>query len=142
MFLPNADDVGQIKKNLVVLVSRILCGCITCLSSFCSAVPSHILHEYSDQMACKSDVVVLDVVGKNEAQHSDMIDIMNILHNYLGEGFAHNKKVLSGGDQLTCERQVCAQRHMMDGNSPRERLAFLEPLCEDWHCLVCFLSVS
>ena len=142
MVLPNVDDVCQIKKNLMVLVSRILCRYITCLSSFSGAVLSHIPHEYSDQMACKSDTIVLDVVSKNEAKHSDMIDIMNILHDYLGEGFPSDKKVLSGGDQLTCERQVCAQRHMMDGNSRQERLAFLEPVCEDWHCLMCFLGVS
>ena len=64
------------------------------------------------------------------------------MHEYLGEEFPSKKKVLSGGDQLTCERQVCAQRHMMDGNNPRDRLAFLEPVCEDWHCLMCFLGVS
>ena len=71
-----------------------------------------------------------------------MIDIMNILHDYLGKDFPPSKKVLSGGDQLTCEQQVCAQRHVMDSDSPRDRLAYLEPVCEDWHCLMCFLGVS
>ena len=140
MVLPTADDIRQIKSNLVVLVSRIICQYITCLSTFSNAVLSHIPHEYSDQMACKSEAVV--VVPKNEAKHSDMIDIMNILHEYLGDVLPSDRKVLSGGDQLTCERQVCAQHHMMDGNTKRDRLGFLEPVCEDWHCLMCFLGVS
>ena len=142
MVLPTIDDVHQIKKNLIVLVSRILCRYINCLSSFSGAVLSHIPHAHSDLMASKSETLVLDVVAKNEAHHSDMLDIMKMLQGYLGEGFPSDRQVLSGGDQLTCERQVCARRHMMDGNNPRDRLALLEPVCEDWHCLMCFLGVS
>ena len=119
MVLPTVNDVCQIQKNLVVLVSRILCHYIKCLLSFSSALPSHIPHEYSQLMAQKSESVVLDVIAKNEAKHSDMIDIMKVLQGYLGKKFPPAKKVLSGGDQLTCERQVCAQRHMMDSNTPR-----------------------
>ena len=141
-FLPTTDDVLQIKNNLVILVSRILCRYIMCLSAFSEAVEPHIPHKFSKEMVCKSDTFILDVLSKNEARHSDMIDIMNVLHDYLGREFPQNNKVLSGGDQLTCERQVCAQRHLMDSDSPRERLAFLEPVCEDWHCLMCFLGVS
>ena len=137
MVLPTADDVCQIKKNLVVLVSRILCCYIKCLSSFSTAVLTHILHAHSEQMAGKSDTVVLDVVAKNEAKHSDMIEIMKTLQGYLGEAFPTHQKMISGGDQLTCERQVCAQRHMMDCNTSHECLALLEPVCEDWRCLMC-----
>ena len=50
-------------------------------------------------------------------------------------------KVLSGGDQLTCERQVCAMRHVICGNTKEECLQLLEPTIEDWHILMCFLSV-
>ena len=39
--------------------------------------------------------------------------------------------------QYMCEWQIGAQCHLMDGDSPRERL---EPQAEDWHCLVCVLS--
>ena len=50
--------------------------------------------------------------------------------------------VLSGGDQLTCERQAGAQRHVMDVDTQEERLQLLEPVCEDWHALMCFMKVS
>ena len=46
------------------------------------------------------------------------------------------------GDQLTCERQVGAKRHMMDGDTPRDRLDKFEPVTEDWHALMSFLGVS
>ena len=78
---------------------------------------------------------------KNEAKHSDMVDIMKIQQSYLGDDFPETKKVLSGGDQLTCERQYCAQRHLMDRDTPRDRLRLFEPVCEDWHALMSFLMV-
>ena len=47
MVLPSADDVYQIEKNLVVLVSRTLCQYIQSLSSFAGAVVAHIPHAHS-----------------------------------------------------------------------------------------------
>ena len=41
--------------------------------------------------------------------------------------------MLCGGDQLTCERQVGAKRHMMDGDTPSDRLDEFEIQTEDWH---------
>ena len=79
---------------------------------------------------------------KNEASRSDMIDIMKCMQDYLGKEYPSERRVPSGGDQLTCERQVGAQRHTMDGDTIQDRLGLLEPVTEDWHCLVCFLSVS
>ena len=64
------------------------------------------------------------------------------MQNCLGEDYPTERRVLSGGDQLTCERQVGAQGHSMDGDTVADRLGLLEPMIEDWHCLVCLLSVS
>ena len=86
--------------------------------------------------------VVLDVLPTNEAKHSDMLDIISTLQDYLGQDVSNYQDSWSGGDQLTCERQACAQHHMMDGNSRRDCLALLEPVCEDWHGLMCFLCVG
>lgn len=89
-------------------------------------------------MSKKSEVAVLNVLMRNEAQASDMLDIMHTIQGYLGNC---QKQVASGGDQLTCERQAAAKRHMMDGNTPEERLELIEPQTEDWHCMVCMLKV-
>ena len=141
-FLPTTDDIHAMQSNLVILVSRILTQFIDDLSPLSKAVPKHIFHKYTQQMASKSEVIVVDVLMKNEAQHSDMIDIMSRMQEYLGEDYPSDRRVPSGGDQLTCERQVGAQRHTMCGNTVQERLGVLEPVTEDWHCLVCFMSVS
>ena len=68
-----------------------------------------------------------------------MLDIMKTMQSYLGD---YSGTVLSGGDQLTCERQRCSQQHMMDSNTRSERLELLEPQVEDWHALQCFLMVN
>ena len=50
-----------------------------------------------------SDVVVLDILMKNELKHKDMLDIMNMLQGYRGDDYPEDRPVLSGGDQLTVE---------------------------------------
>ena len=139
LFLPTNSDVAAVKKNLVVLVGRIITEYFPALAPFSRLVPKHISHRYSSQMSKKSDVVVLDCLMKNETKHADMLAIMKTLQDYLGNDYPDDRPVLSGGDQLTCERQVGAQRHMMCGNTVRDRL---RPVVEDWHCLVVFISVS
>lgn len=67
MVLPTAQDIQEIQNSLVILVNCILCRYMKCLSSFSSLVPGHIPHEHSKEMACKSEVAVLDVLSKNEA---------------------------------------------------------------------------
>ena len=140
-FLPTVDEIEKIKMNLTLLVGRILCAYIKSLKPLAGVIPNHIPHDYSDTMAKKSDTFCLDVLTKNEAKHADMVEIMQSMQGYLGEDFPIDKKVISGGDQLTCERQSCAQRHLMDGDTPRDRFQLVEPVSEDWHALMCFLKV-
>ena len=89
-------------------------------------------------MAKKSDTIVLDVLHKNEAKHDDTLDIMRIQQSYLKP---HLDVTGLSGDQLTCERQRCVKRHIMDGDTAKEHLDYLEPKIEDWHALQTFLMV-
>lgn len=141
-FLPTCDDVQSVKSNLVIIVSRVLTQYISALAPMHKSIEAHIKHKYSSEMSKKSDVVVLDVLMKDETKHSDMISIMETMQNYLGKDYDEKRRVLSGGDLLTCERQQGSQKHMMCGNTPRERLEILEPVSEDCHCLVTLLEVS
>ena len=120
-FLPSQSEVNSV-KNMTVIVCRILTDYIQDLSPLAKAVPKHIHHRYSKQMAQKSEVIVLGVLMKNETCHSDMIDIMRTMQGYLGKDYPTDHRVASGGDQLTCERQIGSQHHMMDGNTPEDRL--------------------
>ena len=123
-FLPNSD-ITAIQRNLVMIVSRMITEYIDGLPVSSKAIPKHIEHKYSSEMAKKSNVVVLDVLMKNEASRSDMIDIMHTMQKYLGEEYPCEWRVLSGGDQLTCERQVGAQWQVMDGDTIQDRLGLL-----------------
>ena len=84
---------------------------------------------------------VLDVLMTNESESADMVDITRTLHNYLGSNYPSNQRILSWGDQLTRERQTASQKHVMCGNTPEERLEFIEAAVEDWHCMVTFTLV-
>ena len=86
-FLPSQGDVDRIRKNHVVLVSRLLAQYFKDLSPLSKSVPKHIEHKYSEQMSTKSDVVVLDVLMKNEATSAGMLDIMKTMQEYLGKDF-------------------------------------------------------
>ena len=140
--LPTCDDVKNMKEHLVVLVSRVLTEYFPQLTPFAKVVDHHILHAYSKEMSEKSEVFVFDTLMKNEATHKDMIDIMIQLQQYLGEDYNEERRIVSGGDHLTCEWQVGAQRHRMCGNTKRDRLELLEPVAEDWHALVSLIGVS
>jgi len=93
-FLPTLSDVNAVKKNLVVLVSRILTRYMHGLSPLSKAIPQHITHTYSAQMSKKSKVVVVDVLMKNEAKSSDVIDIMEKMQEYLGKGYTQKIREL------------------------------------------------
>ena len=137
-FFPSLADVRAMKRNLVFLVGRLLCENMKQFKYIANMLPKHIYHEYSDEMCQKSEVLVVDVLHKNEAKHDDMKIIMQTIQKYMG---AYDGMVLSGGDQLTCERQRCSKFHVMDGNTPEDRLDKIEPVIEDWHTLMCFLKV-
>lgn len=128
MFLPSTKDILSLKANLTIIVSRILCENIKALHCAAKLIPQHIYNKNSDYMSQKSEVVVLDVLDKNETSHADMISIMKTQQSYLGD---RDITVLSGGDQLTCERQRGAKAHVMDGDTRRDRLDLLEPVAED-----------
>ncbi len=115
-FLPKSADVEAVRNNLVVLVSRILTEYFPALAPFSKVVQKHIPHRYSAKMSQKSEVVVLDILHKNEAEHKDMLDIMTTMQDYLGENYPADQRVLSGGDHLTVEREIGAHRHVMCGD--------------------------
>ena len=90
-------------------------------------------------MAKKLEVVVLDVLYKNEACYRDMLEIMRHEQSYLRNNYIG--RIPSGGDLLICEQQRCAQQHVMDSDTPQERLEPLQPVIEDRHKLMCLLEV-
>ena len=90
--------------------------------------------------------VPLGVILKDENVGSEMIEILDTLHQYIPEestsdGRKFLERCLLGGDQLTCERARNAQRHRQDGKEALERLEGFVPVAEDWHMKMCFFEV-
>eukprot|EP00731_Ephydatia_muelleri_P013473 Em0007g783a len=71
-FLPSREDMKVVQSDMEVLVARILCDYIKDLRQLKKFVVIHIPHTCSDKMADKSEVIVLDVLHKNETKSSDM----------------------------------------------------------------------
>lgn len=93
-FLPSTQDITTIHDDLKVLVSRILCEYINALQELKRLVTKHIPHIYSDEMATKSEVAVLDVLHNNEIEGKEMVEIMRTMTSYLGTVYQH--RALSG----------------------------------------------
>lgn len=67
---------------------------------------------------------------------------MNHMYQYVPHGTTSNPvKVISAGDQLTCEREASAQENNR-GCPPQERWAGLLPQIADFHALGNFYEVS
>ena len=66
-----------------------------------------------------------------QAKQADMAEIMQTMQRCLGEEFLPNKKVLSGGDQLTCVRHVGVQRHRCGAAHGESSLVHNQ--CQSYH---------
>ena len=139
-YLPTKEEITIVQDDLEVLISRILCKYITGFHKLKQFVSDHIPHTYSSQMATKSEIAVLDVLHNNEIEDKEMIEIMRVMVSYLRTVYKH--RALSGGDHVTCEREQGAKRHVQCSNSSTGRLDQLEPVVEDWHCVMNFMIVS
>ena len=81
-----------------------------------------------------------------------MIEILMYLNKYVpkkrqidDEGEIEEeiiKSISFGGDQLTEERAISAQKAMKNGDTNLEKLLGLDPKFEDWHAKVCLYEVS
>ncbi len=88
-------------------------------------------------MATKSDVIVCDVLHKNELsewtyRYHD--GIARVSWQGLPAQSSIRKRFVD------C-REARAKRHLADADTPEEGLDRLEPVAEDWHALMNFLMV-
>ena len=141
-FLPTEADVDAIKHNLTVLVGRTLTTYIKRLQPLSKVLPAHIHHNFSVQMAQTSEVFFWGCTNEKWSQTFWYAGYHESWAGISWKELTYREKVMSGGDQLTCERQVGSKQHVMDGNTPKEHLQVLEPVCEDWDALMCFLTVN
>ena len=94
-FLPSREDMKVVQSDMEVLVARILCDYIKDLRQLKKFVVTHIPHTYSNKVAEKSEVIVLDVLHKNETKISDMVHIMRDLRGGVTMSLVNENRVPS-----------------------------------------------
>lgn len=73
IFLPTKQDCEMLRKDFVVLISRVLVQYVPELKQYADVVPLHIPHEMSSELEKKSEIV------RDASQLSCMIDIHAVL---------------------------------------------------------------
>ena len=102
-------------------------------------------------MRQRRERVMLEVIFKNSAKHSDMLEIMDQLCNWKREWKSKANQTtddvddsfLFGGDQLTRERAYGSKLlRAVGAEEDGEKLKECIPKIEDWHAKMCFYQVS
>ena len=164
-YILSQEEERQLRNNMIVLVARVLTKMIPCLAYIKDAVPKHIPHSYSKEMANKSVIIGLPVQPFNQSRHADVVQYLDYLESLLGEvhapenqqvpenetsnarqarldGILNGTKVPLGGDQQGRERVTGAKKLRLGCDSATARLEHIEEMPELWHAKQAFLSVS
>uniref|UniRef100_A0A1X7TR30 DUF6589 domain-containing protein n=1 Tax=Amphimedon queenslandica TaxID=400682 RepID=A0A1X7TR30_AMPQE len=139
--LPSSADDQILKHNFTVLISRILVQHLQFFAdNYNDVVDRHIKHIYYKEMSGKSDVVPLGIELYNEANHDDMLAILERLDDYTPKCDDQVQSILLGGDQMSCAmaRRVIADRK--NSRTDSQCLKGIIPVVEDWHSKLCFLT--
>ena len=158
----------MLRRDFVVLISRVLVQYVPELKPFGHVVPMHIPHEMSAAMSKMSETVSillelntvrchgnrvqiyifvhmqvpLGVITENEQEMEGMIEILTRLQQYVPKKESGDPlEIFLTGDQLTCERVRGAKRARMQSDDPQEQFATMIEMPGDWHALVTFYQV-
>ncbi|XP_076128519.1 uncharacterized protein LOC143109630 [Alosa pseudoharengus] len=115
--LPSLDSQAQMRRDYVVLGSRILTKYLNAFKPLSAIVVHHIPHQYSAEMSEPSTHHPLGLLFKDENQSTELADVLQHLQNeYVPKGPDGPQSILVGGDRLT------------EGNSRGIQW-------EDWHAI-------
>ena len=84
-FLLSDTETQKLREDFKVLVGRVLVANIPALSFLKAAIPQHIPHRFSKEMAQKSTIVGLPIQLKDEKKYDDVVDILCFYENTLEE---------------------------------------------------------
>nr|XP_055051616.1 uncharacterized protein LOC129437481 isoform X2 [Misgurnus anguillicaudatus]XP_055051617.1 uncharacterized protein LOC129437481 isoform X2 [Misgurnus anguillicaudatus] len=134
--LPGQHTQACMRREFVVLGSRILTSYLEVLKPFASAVVHHIPHLYTDEMAQTSTHFPLGLLFKNENKTGDLVDVLqHIQKEYVARCPDGLEKILVGGDRLTEGNSRNVQWAFADGETEEDRLEGLVFKFEDWHAI-------
>ncbi|XP_041913014.1 uncharacterized protein LOC121677922 [Alosa sapidissima] len=134
--LPGPDTQACMRREFVVLGSRILTTYLDPFKTLSSVVVHHIPHQFSEEMAHRSTCYPLGLLFKDETHTADLVDVLQHLQQeYVPRCPDGILKVLVGGDRLTEGNCRNAQLAFSEGETEEERLEGLVFKYEDWHAI-------
>ena len=148
-FIPSDDDLQHIRREDVILMSRVAFKHIPFFQQFKDIVPLYISKPVSQSQKEKSKVIPLPVLYKNEQYYQDVVEILAFYEELVvdisqktgineSEFFVH-----IGGDQLTRERFSGAKALRGHEDLPRNRFENLSPITFDlFHMNMNFLKMA
>ena len=84
-FSLNVQEWKQYAENAKVVVSRIILQFLPKFKFLKGIIPHHIPHQYSEQMAQKSNIVSMPIINGNEAKYEDCVTIPRTYEKWIAE---------------------------------------------------------
>ena len=170
-YLLSKSELEKMRQEYIVLVSRILLNFFPCLKVIKNVVPNHIEHEFSKEMAEKSEIINLPVVPFNQNKTADVCKYLEYVTDVLydihrkseddttdtedpghtpssNEMAARKSEILKGvkvplfGDLLGRERLTGAKKTRAGCNFSSDKFEQVVEVPAVWHAKQFFLSVS
>ena len=90
-----------------------------------------------------SPKVNLGVITENENTNEGMVAILDVMNQYVPTvGDDHQLPIISGGDLLTCERQMNSKLDRQDSKSATSKWDGTVPVIDDFHTMANYLEVD
>ncbi|XP_072166071.1 uncharacterized protein [Diadema setosum] len=141
-FLPSIEENKMLRREWMILASRMIGEHIPALKDVMSTLPGVIHHDHMAEMKQKSRVVNLGVLIENENTSDGIFKIVKHMHQYTpGHGTDHPTRILVTGDLLTCERISSCIEEQRNSTSASQRFEGLMPVIADFHALANYYQV-
>ncbi|XP_077053453.1 uncharacterized protein LOC143703874 isoform X2 [Siphateles boraxobius] len=134
--LPQRNTQALMRRELIVLGTRMLNKHMTVFESFGDIVVHHIPHKYSSEMSTRSTDYPLGLYFKDENKRNDLVEVMrHIQQQYMPKDPDGAQHLLIGGDRLTEANCRNVQWGFSDADTEEERMEGMHFKFEDWHAI-------
>ncbi|KAM4567323.1 uncharacterized protein PAE49_010676 isoform 1-T3 [Odontesthes bonariensis] len=134
--LPQRSTQASIRRDFIVLGTRMLSKHMAAFESLADIVVHHIPHLYSTEMSTRSTDFPLGLYFKDETQRSDLVEVLrHIQEVYMPKDPDGAQHLFIGGDRLTEANCRNAQWGFSDGDTEEERMEGMYFKFEDWHAI-------
>lgn len=83
IFLLSDDELKEIINRYRIYAGRIIVKVFPALAFLADLLPKHIPHEYSEEMKCKSEVITMPVLMKDEKKYAEYVEVMDTFEDWL-----------------------------------------------------------